>query len=258
MFVVVALLLGLGLFALLLAACEAGRRIGRARLARDADGLAKGAGSAEAATFALMGLLIAFTFSGAASRFQDRRDLIADEANAIGTAYLRVDLLPSDVQPPLRELFRRYADVRIGVYGQVLDDVATNAKLAESAELQSAIWEAAASAVQRPGIPPSTSTLVIGALNDMIDITGIQVMATRSHPPAIVFLLLVSMSLICAVLVGYSTSQNPTRSWLHTVTFAAIISLTIYVIVDVEFPRVGLIRVDAADEMLIDLRARMQ
>ena len=258
MFVLVALFLGLCLFALLVAACEVGRRIGVARLARDSDGLAKGGGSAEAATFALMGLLIAFTFSGAAARFQDRRDLIADEANAIGTAYLRVDLLPSDVQPPLRELFRRYADVRVTVYGQVLDDAATESKLAESAQLQSAIWDLAASAVLRQGTPTSTSTLVIGALNDMIDITGIQAMATRSHPPMVVLLLLVSMSLICALLVGYSTSQNSTRSWLHTVTFAAITSLTVYVIVDLEFPRVGLIRVDAADEVLIQVRDGMQ
>jgi hypothetical protein len=257
-FVLVASLLGLGLFALLLLASEAGRRIGAARLARSSDGLAKGGASADAATFALMGLLIAFTFSGAASRFQDRRDLIADEANAIGTAYLRLDLLPSDVQPPLRELLRRYTDVRVEIYGQVLDDADTEAKLAESAELQSAIWALAASAVQRQGVPTSTMTLVIGALNDMIDITGIRTMATRSHPPLVVFLLLVGMSLLCALLVGYATSQNSARSWLHTATFAAIISLTVYVIIDLEFPRVGFIRVDAADELLIEVRDRMR
>src|SRR5688572_9658653 len=112
----------------MLAAAEAGRRIGVARLARS-NGLAKGGGSADAATFALLGLLIAFTFSGAAARFQDRRDLITDEANAIGTPYLRLDLLPSDAQPQLRELFRRYADVRVSVYGLVLDDAVTQAKL---------------------------------------------------------------------------------------------------------------------------------
>lgn len=257
MFVLVAVFLVLGLFAVMLGASEAGRRIGVARLARSSDGLAKGGGSADAATFALLGLLIAFTFSGAASRFQDRRDLIADEANAIGTAYLRLDLLPSDVQPPLRELFRRYADVRVTVYGQALDDAATEAKLRESAELQAAIWTMATSAVKREGIPTSTMMLVIGALNEMIDITGIRAMATRSHPPAVVFLLLVAMSLMCALLVGYATSHNTARSWLHTFIFAAVISLTVYVIVDLEFPRMGLIRVDAADEVLLEVRDSM-
>ena len=71
--------------------------------------------------FALFGLLVAFTFSGAASRFEDRRHLIAAEANAIGTAYLRLDLLPSDAQPPLRELFLRYLDARFAVYRQIED-----------------------------------------------------------------------------------------------------------------------------------------
>lgn len=257
-FVLVVVFLVLALFVVMLAAAEAGRRIGIARLARQSDGLAKGGGSADAATFGLLGLLIAFTFSGAASRFQDRRDLIADEANAIGTAYLRLDLLPSDVQSPLRELFRRYADVRASVYRQALDDAATEAKLAESAELQAAIWTMAASAVQREGVPMSTMTLVIGALNEMIDITTTRTMAARSHPPLIVFLLLVAMSLVCALLVGYATSQNTARSWLHTLTFAAVISLTVYVIIDIEFPRVGLIRVDSADEMLLQVRERMR
>ena len=249
-FVLVVVSLVLALFLVMLAAGEIGRRIGIARLARRSDGLAKGGGSADAATFALLGLLIAFTFSGAASRFQDRRDLIADEANAIGTAYLRLDLLPGEVQPPLRELFRRYVDVRATVYGQALDDAATAAKLGESAELQSAIWTMAASAVKREGTPTSTATLVIAALNEMIDITTTRALATRSHPPMVVFLLLVAMSLVCALLVGYSTSQNTARSWLHMLTFAAVISLTVYVIIDLEFPRVGLIRVDSADEML--------
>ena len=257
-FVLLVVLLVLGLFLVMLAAAEVGRRIGIARLSRQSDGLAKGGGSADAATFALLGLLIAFTFSGAASRFQDRRDLIAAEANAIGTAYLRLDLLQDDVQPPLRELFRRYVEVRATVYRQALDDAATQAKLDETAELQAAIWTMAASAVKREGVPTSTSTLVIGALNEMIDMTTTQVMATRSHPPLVVFLLLMAMSLVCALLVGYATSQNTARSWLHTLTFAAVISLTVYVIIDIEFPRVGLIRVDAADDLLLQVRESMR
>ena len=257
-FVLVVVLLVLALFGVMLGAAELGRRVGVARLARQSDGLAKGGGSADAATFALLGLLIAFTFSGAASRFQDRRDLIADEANAIGTAYLRLDLLSSDEQPPLRELFRRYVDVRATIYAQALDDAATAVKLGESAELQGAIWTMAMSAVQREGVATSTTMLVTNALNEMIDITTTRAMAARSHPPMVVFVLLVAMSLLCALLLGYATSLNTARSWLHTVTFAAVISLTVYVIIDIEFPRVGLIRVDSADEMLLQVRASMR
>ena len=90
----------------MLALFEVGR-IGKRGLARDSDGVAKGTGPAEAAVFGLLGLLLAFTFSGAASRFEARRHLITEEANAIGTAYLRIDLLPRDTQPEMRQLFRR-------------------------------------------------------------------------------------------------------------------------------------------------------
>ncbi len=256
--VFVALIAGVCWFVLTLAAAEVGRRVGVARLAGHAGELAKGSGSAEAALFALFGLLIAFTFSGAASRFEDRRHLIADEANAIGTAYLRLDLLPSGAQPPLRELFRRYVDVRYTVYRQSGDDTATRAKLDESAELQAAIWRMASSAVQEQGTPPSTTTLLLGSLNEMIDITTTREMATRNHPPLAIFLLLGGLSLVCALFVGYGTSQNPARSWLHTVTFAAIVSLTVYVIIDLEVPRLGLIRVDSADEVIAELRESMQ
>src|SRR4051812_21510044 len=87
---------------------EIGRRYGARRLAEDPEGAKSGAGAIDAAVFGLMGLLIAFTFSGAASRFDARRTQIVDEANCIGTAWLRVDLLPAGVQPLMREKFRQY------------------------------------------------------------------------------------------------------------------------------------------------------
>ena len=91
-----ALLAIAGLFLGMLLMCEVGRRIGIRSLSKYPDGLAKGTGAAEAAVFGLLGLLIAFTFSGAATRFEARRHLIVAEANTISTAYLRVDLLPAD------------------------------------------------------------------------------------------------------------------------------------------------------------------
>src|SRR5258705_11800705 len=83
---------------------ELGRRIGIRRIAVDAEGVKEGSGAVEAAVFGLLGLLLAFTFSGAAERFDTRRHLIVEGANAIGTAYLGMDLLPAEEQPPLRDL----------------------------------------------------------------------------------------------------------------------------------------------------------
>lgn len=253
-----AVLAGVTLFVLMSATAEVGWRLGAARMARHADGAVKGSGSAEAAMFALFGLLVAFTFSGAASRFEDRRHLIADEANAIGTAYLRLDLLSSEARPALRELFRRYVDNRYRVYQQASDTVLTETRLAETTELQGAIWEAAVAALQAQNTPGPAATLLLGALNEMLDITVTREAATQNHPPLVVFLLLGVLALVCSVLVGYSTAQTPSRSWLHTITFAAIIAVTVYVIIDLEFPRLGLIRVDSADEVLGELRESMQ
>lgn len=253
----IAMLLTAALFVGMLVTFEAGRRIGVARLRRDPEGLTKGAGAAEGAVFALLGLLLAFTFSGAASRFEARRFYIDTEANAIGTAYLRLDLLPEETQPPLRELFRRYADNRATVY-QGADIDARKAKLADGAALQMEIWKQAVAACRLPEASGQATMLMIPALNDMIDITATRVTATSNHPPAVIYVLLMALSLIGALLVGYGTSPNKDRSLLHQGTFALVTSLAIYVIVDLEYPRLGLIRIDAADQALLDVRASMR
>jgi hypothetical protein len=99
------------LFVGMLLFLEVGRRLGM-RLKDDSSAAAEGIGAVDGAVFAVLGLLIAFTFSGATTRFDSRRQLIVGETNNIGTAYLRLDVLPADAQPALREGFRRYLDAR--------------------------------------------------------------------------------------------------------------------------------------------------
>src|ERR1044071_562771 len=126
-----------GLFVGMLLFLEIGRRLATGRGKRDAEisgeGVeAEGVGAVDGAVFALLGLLIAFTFSGASSRFDTRRQLIVEETNDIGTAYLRLDLLPADLQPALRESFRRYLDARIEVYRKLPDIAAARKSLAKA------------------------------------------------------------------------------------------------------------------------------
>src|ERR1051326_3697666 len=111
------------LFVGIIAALAAGRWIGKRPIARYGPSAAPALGSLETAVFALLGLMIAFTFSGALTRFDSRRAQAVEEANAIGTAYLRVDLLPASEQPKIREKFRQYVDARIATY-KALPDVA--------------------------------------------------------------------------------------------------------------------------------------
>ena len=91
----------------------------------------------------------------------------------------------------------------------------------------------------------------------MFDITTTRTRAAQNHPPIVVVLLLPTLVLIAAILVGFDLSENKVRQPLHILAFAAVMSLTVYVIVDLEFPRLGLIRVDSSDQVLVDLRASM-
>ncbi|MBY0446208.1 MAG: DUF4239 domain-containing protein [Burkholderiales bacterium] len=256
-FTLIALLTTVCIFIGILIFSEIGRRLGLAKLKRDPNGLANGVGDAESAVFGLLGLVIAFTFSGAASRFEERRHLITQEANAIGTAYLRIDLLPADIQPEIRALFRRYLELRSNNYQNAENQAETQQKMDETAALQTKIWQKVLTASRKPNEPVSSATLLLPALNDMIDITTTRAMATKNHPPFIVFLLLAGLSFAGALLVGYDMSDNKERSLLHTFSFAFIMSLALYVIIDLEFPRLGLINIDAADQVFIELQKSM-
>lgn len=249
-----AALSALGLFLGMMLLFEVGRRIGAARLARDPEGVTNGTGPIEAAVFGLLGLLLAFTFSGAATRFEARRHLIAEEANAIGTAYLRVDLLPGDAQPVVRQLFRRYLEARIETYRDASNDAAVQARLAEGVALQGQIWAKAVAASGRPEVPAQAGMLLLPALNSMIDITTTRAVAMQDHPPRVIFVLLAGLSLVSALLVGYVMCGTKVRSWFYMLIVAATMSLTLYVILDLEYPRFGLIRIDAADRTLVELK----
>src|SRR4051794_24332804 len=232
----VAVLIFVIIFASILIMLHVGRRIGVHRRAVDPEGAAAGLGAIEGAVFGLMGLLIAFTFSGAASRFDTRRQLIVEETNAIGTAYLRLDLLPIVHQPTLRDDFRNYVDTRLSVYRKLPDLAAANAEMSKATALQGQIWTRAVAACKELNSPAVTS-LVLSSLNDMIDITTTRAAAARTHPPAIVFVMLFLLLLASSLLAGFGTSTGKTHSWLHMMSYAFIMAIAVYVIIDIEFPR---------------------
>ena len=237
---------------------EIGRRAGLRRLARDPEKGLAGLGATEAAVFALFGLLIAFTFSGGISRFDSRRQLIAEEANDIGTAYLRLDLLPPSAQPALRALFRDYVNSRLVVYRKLPDLDAAKAELARSEELQHEIWTRAVAATREPGAHVDAAKLLLPSLNSMIDITTTRTMAARIHPPPIIYALLFVLGLGCSLLAGYGMAEGKYRSWMHILGFIVIMVISLYVILDIEYPRAGFIRLDAYDQVLVELQGKMK
>ena len=236
---------------------EVGRRIGMYRRRIDPEGSSSGLGALEGAVFGLMGLLIAFTFSGAATRFDGRRELIGREANAIGTAYLRIDLLPVATQPALRQDFRDYVDLRLRIFRVVRHDYeAAVQDYQQSTELQTKIWNAAVAACQAQG-SPAVTTLVLSSMNDMIDVSTTRLVAQQTHPPEIVFYGLALLVMATSLLAGYGMAGSKRRSLMHMVVYAVIMSCTLYVILDLEYPRFGLIRIDSADQVLVNARNSM-
>ena len=242
----------LGLLIGLLLALEVGRVLGRRQLAA-AGGTQVGTSAVDGVIFALLGLLLAFTFTGAAQRFDVRRELIVTEANAIGTAYLRVDVAPAAAQPALRLAFKRYIASRIEVNQGVRDFDEFKARLAKSNALQKEVWRLAVEAGRRPDASPATNMLLLPALNDMIDITTTRAMATQMHPPAVVYLMLFALALSGAVLAGHGMAGSTRRGWLHSISFVVIMSLALYLILDLEFPRLGFITVDDFERMVVKL-----
>jgi hypothetical protein len=244
-----AVALGIAIFALLLV----GRAIGRRRAAADPEGSSAGLGAVDGAVFGMLGLLIAFTFSGAGSRFDQRRVLIVTETNDIGTAWLRVDLLATDDQPTMRSLFRKYLDARLATYANTGSNELTTAANDEALRLQDAIWKLAVPAVGSSGAP-SAPMLLLPALNAMFDTAEVRRRVTTHHPPLVVYGMLATFAMVGALLAGYGMARARVLSLTHTIGFALVLASTVFVIVDLEYPRLGFIRVDAADVALMDLR----
>jgi hypothetical protein len=250
-------LFSLFLFLGMLILLEAGRRLGVMRRPKESEGERSNLGPVEGAVFALFGLLMAFTFSGAASRFNEKRMLIAEEANTIETAYLRLHLVPQSA-PKIQDLFRQYVDSRLKTYRLLPDMKAASLEMANSKKIQEEIWTESVAATRVKGAHPAAAWILLPALNNMIDITTTRTMALQVHPPRIIFALLFALGLICSLLAGYRMSAGKHRSWLHILGFTVITVIVVYVILDAEYPRAGLIRLESADQLLLDVRANMK
>jgi hypothetical protein len=210
----------------------------------------------EGSIFSLMALLIGFSFYGAGARFDNRRSIVGLEANTMSTAYLRLDLLPQASQLALRELFRQYVRCRIDVLNSVSNPEKLREGRARTSVLQHNIWDQAVAAAKESG--PAVQTLVVSSLNEMIDITTTSAVAAMTHPPLAVFLMLFVSIAASAGVIGYSAAARRSRDWVSIAAFALILSAAVYVTIDYEYPRFGLIRIDPIDRVLTNTLDNMK
>lgn len=234
---------------------EIGFRLGR-RLHRDETEKSRFAsGALKASVFGMVALLVGFSFSLTASRHELRRKVVLDEANAIGTCYLRSELLDQPVKEKLQGTLRKFIDVRIEHYENLLDSAAHLKTQREMGELLDDLWQA----VVRTGKANAEATRVsqiVPAANAVIDLNATRTWATRSHLPGAVLVLLVVCVAVSSLLIGHSSGQSSRRHvWLWIAT-NALFSLVMFVMLEYDRPSRAMARVDHAP--LTDLRSEWQ
>jgi hypothetical protein len=228
----------LSLFAVLFGAMELGFRLGR-RVKRG-DPLPQ-LGAIQGATLGLLGLLLGFAFAGAASRFIERQDVIVREANAIGTAYLRADLLAEPHRTALRSAVRSYTELRIQLF-LAIDDAEIARALNGLDQAEEAMWLAAMAGVDRDR---STMMGVLPPVNEVFDLLAVRNATTDRHLPITVLVLLITCSFVSLLLIGYGCGRDRKRQLLAAGSFAFLVAAALSVTFDLDYPRRGIIRISA-------------
>lgn len=245
-------LLAVAVLALLLLAAEAGYRIGRRPAA--AAGGTEHLGALQNAALGLLALLLAFTFSMAVSRYEARKHLVLEEANAIGTTALRAQMLPQPQRAAALVALRDYVATRLAFHEARRGDPAYQQALAGAAHDQQALWELAtsASAADPHSLPVS---LFVQSLNDTIDVGEKRLVARESHVPDTVLVLLLVVAVLALGFVGCGAGLAGHRRWPSTSLFALMLALVVTLVVDIDRPRQGLIRVQ--QESMLRLQASL-
>lgn len=189
------------------------------------------------ATLTLLGLLIGFSFSMAAGRYDQRKNYEEEEANAIGTEYVRADLLPPGDAEKVRELLRQYLDLRI-VYYRRLTAEQLRQNDADTARLQSQLWAAITPAVNAE--PTQPHALVASGMNDVLNRQGYTQAAWLNRVPIAAWLLMAAIAIFGNILLGYRSIH---RSKLTLLILPIALAISFFLVADIDAPRHGVILV---------------
>jgi hypothetical protein len=199
----------------------------------------------------LLGLLLAFTFSMASSRFDTRRELVIEEANDIGTVILRTDFFPDSTRRLLRGSLKEYVEARIAFYQAGMDMKKTVAYYLKADSLSKQTWSILTRYARQDNVTTKTSELV-PALNAMIDVTTTRRAAGESTVPDSIMYFLFSLCLCSAFLLGYDNKHK--IDWIVVGGFAVMLSATVLAILDLDRPRGGFINMDVPNQKIVELR----
>jgi hypothetical protein len=247
------------LFVSMLLAIEAGYRIGRRikwTSGEDRDAFKAHINMIAASMLGILALLLGFTFSLSLQRFDSRSVAVVDEANAIGTAYLRAQMLPAAVRGEVQQSLRDYLGLRVQASALTLVDRDAQQALAEkTTRAQSALWRLALQAAEEDPNPVKTG-LFVQSLNELIDNFGRRDAALNRHVPEVVLLLLYATFLMAVAIVGYASGVAGHRASFASHVMVVLIVVLVFVILDLDRPRRGQIQVSQSS--LVELQAAIK
>lgn len=241
------------LLSALLGAAELGFLLAR-RERREGEEASAHAGAMHGAMLGLLALLLGFTFSLSMDRLEARKALLRDEANVIGTTYLRTQLLPEPMRSRLPPLLRRYMDTRLELCAHGFEPSRLSDIQRRTSALHAQMW---AEAVAASRVSDSDITaLAVDALNQTIDMHGMRVASIRSLIPTPLFVLLFTVSVFALGLCGYVSGSDHRRALALNGLTAVLITLVTTLVFDLQRPSRGLVRADPV--ALIELRDSMR
>jgi len=205
-----------------------------------------------AAALTLLGLIIGFSFSMATNRYDQRKNLEEAEANAIGTEYVRADFLPPADAGGVRALLRAYLDERIQFY-EVHDETQLALVDARTARLQDELWAAVRAPAEAK--PTTLLALVVSGMNDVLNSQGYTQAAWWNRIPQAAWGLMVAIAVCCNVLLGYGLRRSKAEILLMLV-LPLIVSISFFLIADIDSPRGGVIRVKPQNLMSLSRSLR--
>ena len=232
------LLIAMGLIAGLVAAHEIGFWIGSLSHSAD-EPFDRQVALVRTSTGALVAFLVGFAFSGAASRFVDRVDIVVKEANALGTAYLRADAIAEPQRGELKAALKEYTADRVALLSREGREQ-IEPLLAKVSGLHERMWKAAIKATQ--GNAPLMA-VVLPPINDVIDLHSVHLAMARRHLPIPIMTLLLGTALISIGIVGFGNGRVGRRFSVLDSVYAAVLALALWMTIDLDYPGIGLIRV---------------
>ena len=243
--IAVILLIGIFIFYLL------GAKVGNYIKQKHPEAKADGIGPLEGALLGLLSLLLAFTFSQSASRYDSRKALIVQEANKIGTVILQCDMYPDSIRTQFRKSLQQYIEVRIAYYNAT-DETEIKQLLVNGEKITSPVWQSIV-ALSKKSPDFVRDNQMIFSINTMMDSVTNRDASRLGIVPDLIIYLLIILTLLGSFIVGYGKKEKK-NDWIILTLYSLMTIMTIYTILDLDRPRRGIIQTSTPHEKMHELR----